>query len=102
MSWQVKFHPLVESDVTAAAEWYDGLKSGLGDEFTEEVIREWEKLAQNPYLRSRRHPRKNIRWRFTDRFPYRVIYEVVESKRVVIVTGILHAARDHRHWQNRL
>jgi plasmid stabilization system protein ParE len=37
-----------------------------------------------------------------DRFPYRVIYEVVESERTVIVAAVLHAARHDREWQRRI
>jgi toxin ParE1/3/4 len=52
-------------------------------------------------LNSRRHPRKNIRWRYPERFPYRVIYEVIEADQMVIVAAVLHAARHDRHWQQR-
>jgi plasmid stabilization system protein ParE len=50
---------------------------------------------------SHSHPRKNIRWRYPDRFPYRVIYEVDETRQTVIVAAILHAARHDEHWQSR-
>ena len=58
--------------------------------------------AGNPLLNSRRHPRKNIRWRYPERFPYRIIYEVDEPEQMVIVAAVLHAARDDRHWQRRV
>jgi hypothetical protein len=50
-------------------------------------------LAENPLLNSRRHPRRNIRWRYPDRFPYRVIYEVSEADHLVVVAAVLQAAR---------
>jgi mRNA-degrading endonuclease RelE of RelBE toxin-antitoxin system len=53
-------------------------------------------------LNARRHPRKNIRWRYPERFPYRVIYEIVEREQTVIVAAVLHAARHDRHWQQRV
>ena len=43
----------------------------------------------------------NIRWRYPDRFPYRVIYEVAEFERTVVVVAVLHAARDDQHWKSR-
>lgn len=67
----------------------------------EEVIRVWHALEENPLLNSRRHPRKNIRWRYPERFPYRVIYEVLEAEHVVVVAAVLHAARHDRRWQQR-
>lgn len=63
MSWQVCFAPEVEDDVAQAAEWYEGRREGLGAEFVEEVISVWRSLAGGPFLNSRHHPTKPIRWR---------------------------------------
>ena len=101
MKWHVLFRPEVESDVNEAAEWYESQQPGLGDQFREEIIRVFDDLAESPLLACRRHPQKKIRWRYPDRFPYRVIYSVVEPRRTVIVAAVLHAARHERHWQQR-
>jgi toxin ParE1/3/4 len=45
---------------------------------------------------------RDMRWRYPERFPYRVIYEVLEAGQTVVVTAVLHAAREDRHWQRRL
>ena len=102
MSWRVEFAPAVEQDVAEAADWYENRQPGLGTEFIEEIIRVWDALADNPLLNCRRHPTKNIRWRYPERFPYRVIYEVNESEQIVKVSAVLHAARHDRHWQKRV
>lgn len=102
MSWQVVVRPEAGDDVEAAAAWYDGRQPGLGDDFVEEVLRVFDALAVNPMLNSLRHPHKNIRWRYPARFPYRVIYEVVEEDNAVVVAAVLHAARHDRHWQQRM
>jgi toxin ParE1/3/4 len=102
MKWRVEIRPEVEQDVRDAAQWYDSQQSGLGVEFVEEIIRIWDGLAENPLLNSRRHPSKNIRWRYPDRFPYRVIYEVHETEHLIIVAAVLHAARDDKHWRKRI
>jgi toxin ParE1/3/4 len=96
MNWRVEFRPEVETDVAEARQ------SGLGTEFVEEIIRVWEVLAENPQLGCCRHPSKNIHWRYPDRFPYRVIYEVNEPEQTVIVAAVLHAARHDREWQRRV
>lgn len=101
MNWTVDFRPEVEQDMAEAAAWYEARRPGLGAEFVEEVIRVWHELAENPLLNSRRHPRKNIRWRYPERFPYRIIYEADEAKHVVVVAAVLHAARHDRHWKRR-
>jgi toxin ParE1/3/4 len=102
MNWRVVVRPEVERDVAEAASWYEAKQAGLGAEFVGEVIQVWDALAENPLLNARRHPRKNIRWRYPERFPYRIIYEVVEAEQVVIVAAVIHAARHDRHWQNRI
>ena len=102
MSWRVLVRPEVDNDVAAAAHWYDFQQAGLGDEFREEVIRVLDALAENPLLTARHHPLKNIRWRYPERFPYRIIYEIIESEQTVIVAAVLHAARQDRHWQRRV
>ena len=102
MSWRVEFAPAVEQDVAEAADWYESRQPGLGEQFVEEIIRVWDALAENPLLNCRHHPAKNIRWRYPERFPYRVIYEVNEAAQTVKVAAVLHAARHDRHWQKRV
>jgi len=89
-------------DILLAAEWYDSEQEGLGSEFIAEVIRVLDSLAVNPLLNRRRHPLKDIRWQYPNRFPYRVIYEVINEENVVIVAAVLHAARDERVWRERV
>ncbi len=102
MNWRVIVRPEVEQDVAEAAGWYEARQPGLGAEFVEEVIRVWDALEDNPLLSCRRHPLKDIRWRYPDRFPYRVIYEVIDAERTVVVAAVLHAARHDRQWQRRI
>ena len=102
MNWGIAFRPEVEQDVAEAAAWYESRQAGLGLEFIVEVIRVWDILAENPFLNSRRHPVKNIRWRYPERFPYRVVYEVDETGQTVIVAAVLHAARHDRYWRQRI
>lgn len=102
MTWRVVIRPEVESDVAGAANWYEEHETGLGVEFVEEIIRVWDALSDNLLLNARRHPRKNIRWRYPERFPFRVIYEVIEADHTVVVAAVIHAARHDRHWQRRV
>jgi toxin ParE1/3/4 len=75
---------------------------GLGSEFIEEILSVFNALQKNPFLNCRQHPTKNIRWRYPKRFPYRVIYEVIEDQRLVIIAAVLHAARHDRVWRDRV
>ena len=100
MSFQVILRPEAEADIGDAATWYEEQKAGLGHEFIEAIFRAVDALSANPLLTARRHRRRNIRWVFPARFPYRVIYEVTND--TVLVISVLHAARDDRHWRERL
>lgn len=102
MSWRLEFRPEVEDDVADAAKWYESRESGLGGEFVEEIIRTWESIATQPLIGSRRHPSLDIRWRYPERFPYRVIYGVDESTESIPDIAILHAARHDSGWRERI
>ena len=102
MSWRVVVRLEIEQDLADAADWYNSREEGLGDRFITDILDVFDALALNPLLRSRRHPRKNIRWRYPESFPYRVIYEVNEVDRLVIIAAVLHAARHDRHWKKRI
>ena len=56
--------------------------------FVEGIICIWNTLAENPLLHSSWHKARNIRWRYLVRFPYRVVYEVVEVEHAVIVVAM--------------
>ena len=102
MKWQVFSRPEAENDVIEIAAWYDSHRAGLGDRFVEEFLAVLDELAINPLLHCRRHPRKNIRWRYSRSFPYRVIYEVNEVEKIVVVAAVLHAVRHDREWRRRV
>jgi plasmid stabilization system protein ParE len=102
MSWRVVVRPEIEQDLGVAADWYDKRESGLGDRFVNETLAVFDSLALNPFLNSRRHPSKNVRWRYPEHFPYRVIYQVEESEKTVVIAGVIHAARHDRHWKKRV
>ena len=65
-----------------AATWYAKNSSQvLAPNSSEEVFRVWDALAENPFLNSCRASARNLRWRYPERFPYRVIYEIDEAER---------------------
>ncbi len=102
MSWNVVVRPQAEDDILGAAHWYDAPRAGLGDEFIDEPFATFDALEVNPLLHCRKHPIRNIRWRYPKRFPYRIIYEVIQEQRLVIIAAIIHAARHDRVWQDRV
>jgi plasmid stabilization system protein ParE len=102
MSWFVEIRPEVRDDVAEAADWYESREAGLGVEFIEEIIRVWDAISEHPFIGSRRHPAMDIRWRYPERFPYRVIYCIDEIGKSVLVIAVLHAARHESRWKRRI
>lgn len=102
MTWQVVARPQAENEISEAADWYEARRLGLGGEFIEEILRVFGALEKNPLLNCKQHPTKNIRWRYPKRFPYRVIYEVIEEDRLVVVAAVVHAVRHDRVWRGRV
>jgi len=102
MNWQVVSRPEAEDDVIEIAAWYDSRMEGLGDRFVKEFLDVLDQLTVTPLLHCRRHSHKNIRWRYPKSFPYRVIYEVIEQEKTVVVAAVLHAARHERQWKRRV
>jgi plasmid stabilization system protein ParE len=98
----VVVRPEVHADLDDAAGWYDNQRAGLGSEFVAEVARVFPELTANPFLNSRRHRGKHIRWRYPERFPHRIIYRVDEAEKTVVIVAVLHAARHDRRWHERL
>ena len=101
MKWRLVTRSQVYDDIHHAARWYDEQRQGLGDEFVDEVIRTFDSLQSDPLVHQVRIKSQNIRWIHTDRFPYRLIYRVIEPEQIIILGAVIHTARSRRTWQDR-
>lgn len=87
-----KRHPFAKADIEREARWYDNQKSGLGDEFADEVNRVVRVIGENPLRYSVRFGdwrRANLR-----RFPHAVFYQIFGDE--IVIFAVLHAKQDHR------
>lgn len=100
MSFRVTVRPVAEDDIADAAAWYEKQRAGLGAEFVAEVAKRIDFLASNPLITPRQHRRRNIRWSYPERFPYRIVFEIVVD--TVTVFAVQHAARREGSWRERL
>jgi plasmid stabilization system protein ParE len=98
--YQLRVRPQVESDIEAAALWYEERQPGLGGEFIREVRQAMAGLALNPIIYPIRHRRYPVRWMFPNRFPYRIVFLVEEE--IITVLCLVHAKRHDRVWKERL
>jgi toxin ParE1/3/4 len=91
--------PAAIADIVEAARWYGDQREGLGHGFTLEVNRTIDSLTEQALLFRVRYRRKNVRWAFPRRFPYRICYYV--EAQTVHVFAVVHAARHDREWRRR-
>lgn len=85
-----------EADILEAALWYQGRRSGLGEEFIAEVHAALERAVANPRQHRRLRRRPEVRRVLIRRFPYRIFF--VLRPDAVVVFRVLHAARHDREW----
>jgi mRNA-degrading endonuclease RelE of RelBE toxin-antitoxin system len=102
VNWKVVVLPEFYFDLEEAGVWYEQKLQGLGTRFAGEVLDVWADLAVNPLLSCKKDPRRNIRWRYLAKFPYKIVYSVEEETRTVVVIALIHAARHERVLGKRI
>jgi plasmid stabilization system protein ParE len=100
VSFRLEVLPAAIADITEAARWYEDQREGLGAEFALAVNETIETLAEQALLFRVRYRRKNARWTFPRRFPFRICYYL--EGQTVHVFSVIHAARHDRQWRRRL
>lgn len=97
MTLEVRFRPEAEQDLSDAAVWYEEQRSGLGDQFLDEVLAVVSSVAETP----RQYPvvHSKIRRALMRRFPFGVYYRAEDGS--VVVLAVLHGSRDPRRWKSR-
>jgi plasmid stabilization system protein ParE len=97
MSRELVLRPEAENETTAACEWYERQRVGLGDEFLCCLEATLEHVRREPEVYPLVHER--IRRALIRRFPYGVFY-LVEPQRIVVL-AVFHGRRDPSDWQSR-
>ncbi|MBI4660020.1 MAG: type II toxin-antitoxin system RelE/ParE family toxin [Verrucomicrobia bacterium] len=100
MKYTLVVRPEVDADLLEAETWYDRQQAGLGREFLQSVREAMARLPRNPLLYRVRHRRRQIRWTYPRRFPYRIIFRVIQD--TIVVYAVLPAARHDRQWKSRV
>ena len=90
MKFKIAFHPLVEGEAAAAAEWYERQQAGRGVDFVAEYRDRLRHLpGESLFYAVRFHDIRRVN---LPRFPYGIFYFLADDG--VIVLGVLHGARD--------
>lgn len=91
MTFIVNVPPPVKRQIRQASEWYEKQREGLGTAFQEYVYDAFDQLAESPFIYApyRIHYRKMP----LRRFPYSIIYQVIDAEQTVVVIAVLHQKR---------
>ncbi len=95
MSFTILVHEKADEELSHAYEWYEGQKSGLGEQFLKELGKQTSLLQSNPYLFQITY--KNYRTAALKTFPYLIIFEIEET--IIIIYSIFHTSRNPKIWK---
>jgi plasmid stabilization system protein ParE len=98
MAAELVIAPEAELDIAEAYVWYEGRRTGLGEEFLSSVDACFERIRRQPGMYPVVH--ESYRRSLTRRFPYAVFYE--SSQENVTIYGVFHTSRDPEKWRQRL
>lgn len=95
---KLKFLVEAQIELDETINYYNQQYPGLGDSFLQEVLNSIERILEFPnawHLLS-----DNIRRCQTRRFPYGLIYSLLDSEILVLSVSNLH--RQPSHWKDRI
>ncbi|MFA5385675.1 MAG: type II toxin-antitoxin system RelE/ParE family toxin [Eubacteriales bacterium] len=92
------FHPEAKKELLEAINYYEEYQSGLGLEFAKEVYSTIQRIIYFPKAWSKLS--ENTMRCLTGRFPFGVIYQIVEEE--VLVIAIMQLNRKPDYWGKRL
>ncbi len=95
---EIEFHPEARVELAESADWYEDKKSGLGDEFIDDVELKLEQILKRPLSYSEIH--NGTRQASIKRFPY-FIYYTIQSP-IIYILAIWHKKRNRDGWKDRL
>ena len=90
-----------EEEAEASAIWYDEQLVGLGDDFLDELVGALQQIESDPnrFPTLETAKSKQIRRCRLTRFPYLIIFEILDSE--IVVLAVAHAKRKPNYWRKR-
>jgi mRNA-degrading endonuclease RelE of RelBE toxin-antitoxin system len=99
MIFQIELHPEAVKELTDSFTWYEERSIGLGLRFIKFVDQRLMEIAENPD----RYPKRKGNFRETSIavFPYNIVYEVLNRKKLIYVYCIFHTKRSQKFKYKR-
>lgn len=92
------FHPEARNEFFEAINYFEDCRNGLGLEFSKEVFSTIQRIIHFPFAWS--DFSENTKRCLTKRFPYGVIYQIIEDE--VIIIAIMQLNREPDYWKKRI
>lgn len=89
-----------DEELTAAADWYEQEREGLGDDLLAEADRVLDAIAASPSTWPFALGNKVVRRLLFTRFPYAVYFVIRDEHVLVMAFG--HTSRQPGYWRHRL
>ncbi|MGA3327765.1 MAG: type II toxin-antitoxin system RelE/ParE family toxin [Terriglobia bacterium] len=90
--------PQAELDVSDATAWYEKRRTGLSDEFLDELDTVLRRVIKSPFQFPK--IKNNVRRALLRRFPCAVYFGV--TRETVELIAVLYQHRDPRTWEKRI
>lgn len=97
---KILIHDEAETELHAAADWYEQEREGLGFDFMAEAYRVINVIAKTPTTWPFVLDSKEVRRLLFNRFPYAIYYALREDH--ILIMAIGHTSRKPGYWQHRL
>ena len=103
MTPEVRFEPEASGELEHAVLWYEGQRSGLGQDFLNAIDRAVAMVQRWPHaapLATDLAKELIVRRAPVETFPYRLIY--VETPSAIRILAVAHESRRPNYWMDRL
>ena len=97
----IGLHPEALREIERAHGWYEAHREGLGDDLLDEIGRALDKVEAAPNSFPRAPENRSARRAPLDRFPYWVVFAVLDDGDVLVV-AVAHAKRRAGYWRRRV
>jgi len=93
----IRFHPDADSEMMAAAAYYEAQQEDLGKRFLSVVQDSLNHIQINPNLYPIVH--LDVRRCMTKTFPFNVLFRITPDQ--TIIMAVMHQSRHPDYWKNR-
>ena len=99
MSYRLIIDPAARLDIIESIRWYNEQKSGLGRQYYSSVKQAMKLIKKGPEMFQIRY--KTLHMVPVEKFPFMILYQVDQAKKLVVVAAVLHTSRNPKIWKER-